>query len=387
MYENLLHQDEISGRLKRDFLKNSLPPAMLFSGPVLSGKLTAALETARVLSCEKTGDWRCSCGLCAQHRVLTHPHTIITGARDLGPEIAASAELFRRDTSEGPRYLLVRSARKLLRRFDPLLWEGEEKKFVRVLPVMERLSENVDSLLPGSALLSAGKLEKLLECLVDDCLALQKFLPGVLPISQVRHITNWAAHSAGNDHKTVIIDSADRMLPSAKNALLKFLEEPPPETTAILIVERKSLLLPTIVSRLRDYSFRARMRTEEDEILQRVFREDGKRYNGLHEYFKAWRAAPSEHIKNLAHDFIEGAKAGYYPEEMHKITDHLQLNDLLEAMSIFMQTSWKENCGSIPLSQSREIEYLREARIRAESLNLPIPLILRSLHLSLGLAE
>ena len=58
------------GVLKRDFLKSSLPPAMLFSGPVLSGKLTAALETARVLSCEKTGDWRCSCGLCAQQSRL-----------------------------------------------------------------------------------------------------------------------------------------------------------------------------------------------------------------------------------------------------------------------------------------------------------------------------
>jgi DNA polymerase-3 subunit delta' len=90
------------------------------------------------------------------------------------PEISASAEVLRRDDSDAPRFLLVRSARKLLRRFDPVLWEGDEKKLVKARAMMERLAETVDNILPGKALPEGKKLEKLLDSLVDDCAVSKK---------------------------------------------------------------------------------------------------------------------------------------------------------------------------------------------------------------------
>ena len=51
MFENLLGQNEILHTLKSDLEADRLPPAILFSGPPGSGKITAALELARVLSC------------------------------------------------------------------------------------------------------------------------------------------------------------------------------------------------------------------------------------------------------------------------------------------------------------------------------------------------
>ncbi len=55
--------------------------------------------------------------------------------------------------------------------------------------------------------------------------------------------------------KITIIEHADRMNAYASNALLKFLEEPHPNTYALLLVEDASLLLPTIQSRAQTIHF------------------------------------------------------------------------------------------------------------------------------------
>ncbi|MBT0958910.1 DNA polymerase III subunit delta' [Alphaproteobacteria bacterium KMM 3653] len=51
--------------------------------------------------------------------------------------------------------------------------------------------------------------------------------------------------------RVVIIDSADEMNPSAANAVLKLLEEPPEKTTLLLVCHRPARILPTIKSRCR----------------------------------------------------------------------------------------------------------------------------------------
>ncbi|MFT3915715.1 MAG: DNA polymerase III subunit delta' [Anaeromyxobacteraceae bacterium] len=53
----------------------------------------------------------------------------------------------------------------------------------------------------------------------------------------------------------VIFDPADRMNPQAQNALLKTLEEPPPETTLVLVSSSPDSLLPTIRSRCLRVAF------------------------------------------------------------------------------------------------------------------------------------
>jgi len=53
----------------------------------------------------------------------------------------------------------------------------------------------------------------------------------------------------------VIVDPADAMNAQAQNALLKTLEEPPDETTLVLVASRPDLLLPTIRSRCARVAF------------------------------------------------------------------------------------------------------------------------------------
>ena len=95
MFENLVSQ-EAGKLLSSDIKKNSLPGALLFSGPEASGKLSAALETARILSCHQTpqGKWLCTCPSCLQHKSLVCSNLMLMGPRDCSLEISAAAKTF-----------------------------------------------------------------------------------------------------------------------------------------------------------------------------------------------------------------------------------------------------------------------------------------------------
>jgi len=69
--------------------------------------------------------------------------------------------------------------------------------------------------------------------------------------------------------RAVIVDPADDLEPSASNALLKSLEEPPQGTFFILVAHRLGRLLPTIRSRCRVLRFPALAHDEIDAILRR----------------------------------------------------------------------------------------------------------------------
>ncbi|MFE5278853.1 DNA polymerase III subunit delta', partial [Bacillus cereus] len=56
--------------------------------------------------------------------------------------------------------------------------------------------------------------------------------------------------------KVYTIVHADRMTVNAANSLLKFLEEPTSETTAILLTEQTQKILPTILSRCQIVTFK-----------------------------------------------------------------------------------------------------------------------------------
>ena len=65
----------------------------------------------------------------------------------------------------------------------------------------------------------------------------------------LRYMLDHLSYTAGNYRKFGLIEDADRMGVEAQNALLKTLEEPPPETTIILSTANPASLLPTTRSR------------------------------------------------------------------------------------------------------------------------------------------
>jgi DNA polymerase-3 subunit delta' len=77
-----------------------------------------------------------------------------------------------------------------------------------------------------------------------------------IKVDQVRELGEFMALSpAMSNWRVAVIDSVDELEPSAANALLKMLEEPPPNTIFFLVSHAPGRLLPTIRSRCRRVQF------------------------------------------------------------------------------------------------------------------------------------
>jgi DNA polymerase-3 subunit delta' len=92
---------------------------------------------------------------------------------------------------------------------------------------------------------------------------------GVERIRDLRDFTEMSSHLGGR--KVIVINPADRLHPSAANALLKTLEEPPPATLFVLVSARPQQLLPTLRSRC----FRLDFRVPGSDVALAWLRENG----------------------------------------------------------------------------------------------------------------
>lgn len=78
-----------------------------------------------------------------------------------------------------------------------------------------------------------------------------------IPVDVVRRLSGFfGRHAAQGGWRIAIIDAADEMNRAAENALLKTLEEPPPQSLLILIANAPGALLPTTRSRCRKLSLK-----------------------------------------------------------------------------------------------------------------------------------
>jgi len=79
-----------------------------------------------------------------------------------------------------------------------------------------------------------------------------------IKVEQIRELGEFLSLSAAlSPWRVVIIDTLDDLEPSGANALLKMLEEPPPNTLFFLVSHAPGRLLPTIRSRCRRLDFQA----------------------------------------------------------------------------------------------------------------------------------
>ncbi len=287
MYENLLDQDGIKASLSGDVGSGSVPPALLFSGPPASGKMTAALETARVLSCTRQGAWNCSCPDCLRHRLLLHGDLLLFGKRSFPEEIAVAKEFLSRSPGQASAYFFLRSIQKLLARFNPQLWTGEETRLGKAAGLIQSIQEALDPIDPE--ILAGGlpdPVAKAAESASADALSLEALVPETPGVFMVRNMEVWAQLAPAGRRKTVIIENADRMQDSARNAMLKILEEPPETVRFILLTSRRASMMATILSRSRLYAFAPRDAAAAARVISRVFKSD-EMAPSLQSYFES----------------------------------------------------------------------------------------------------
>jgi DNA polymerase-3 subunit gamma/tau len=306
VFENILGQPVIS-LLSSDISGGTLAPSMLFSGPLASGKGSAALELGRILSCEQSGAWNCSCPACTRHRQLVHPDILLLGPRNFSAEIAASAAAFLRDPPvQAARFLFIRSVRKLLARFSPVLWE-DEPKIAKLNPYIQSLDEDLDEL----NITDNEALKKTVNGILKNSFKLEsEGIGDLIPVSQIRRAAWWSRLAPQGKRKLMVIENADHMRDEARNSLLKILEEPPETVTIVLASAHPEALLPTILSRLRLYRFIARDKAVEASVIRKIFR-DSREYAGpIGAYLDSFLSVSEETLYSLAALFVASVALG-----------------------------------------------------------------------------
>jgi DNA polymerase-3 subunit gamma/tau len=294
VFENIIGHGPTTTVLRDEVVAGRLPRAVLLSGPAYSGKLSIALELARVLACARTGTWGCECGPCLRHRDLSFPYLLLMGWRYWEVEIRAAAELLQRSQSAASYHFFVRAVRKLTRRYDRLLWEGEETRLRPAVGPVSELNDLLEGLDPG---LTGTALEKRcakIETQVGKLVATIK--TDNVAIGQIRNVERWLHLSAPESRKVVILEHAEGIQESSRNALLRLLEEPPAGVHLILLTRRSDALIATLRSRLREYALRERSSRQQGEVLRRIFRREQETPSSLRDYFLTWQEFGAESL-------------------------------------------------------------------------------------------
>jgi len=305
MFENLIAQPA-AALLMDDLGASRLPPSILFSGPEASGKLTAALELARILSCaEGHALWSCTCGSCRRHKELTHPDLLIMGPRNSILEIRAASGAFLAKKTPATRYLFIRSIRKLTLRFNPELTGDDDTRAQKAVPLLSAINESLEEIDPSRPLPEDAALEKIVRSLVEDAEKIEMdFMYDSIPVSQVRNAASWARLSPSGKKKVLVVENADRMQEAARNAFLKVLEEPPADVAFILTTSRRGAIMPTILSRVRTYAFVERSSESQAEVIARVFHDSPHKGESLAAFFYRFLPVPLDTISMAADTFL-----------------------------------------------------------------------------------
>ena len=178
--------------------------------------------------------------------------------------------------------MFVRSVRKLTSRFNPVFYEGDDKvsKISPYIQTIDELLEEFDPLRPIEKLGDIEKIKKNAENLLTQCEKLESsFMYDSVPVSHIRNASSWARFTTSSGKKVLIIENADRMLETVRNALLKILEEPPEDTLFILTTSKRGAVMPTILSRVRTYPFIERTEEQNNDVISRVFHDEGRNIN------------------------------------------------------------------------------------------------------------
>lgn len=322
MFDNVISQNVVKFLID-DILKDKFPGAVLFSGPEASGKLTCALETARVLSCEgvERGHWECTCPSCVKHRQMVSNNILLLGPKNKSLEIFAAKKTLLTQSYqnskhlEASRHLYIRAIRKLLARYNPVLHEGNDN-YSKVLSTIQSINETLE-LIDFSKTLPEGKeLENILNELDNLCEKLENSsVSDTITISQVRNLSSWAHFTNSSEKKIIILENVETMIEASRNALLKILEEPPKNTIFILTSSRRGAILPTILSRVRTYNFIERNQLAQKEVLERVFHVyNTEEINTVKDYLFSFLPISLQSIKQQSQLFFDTIAKGQVPD-------------------------------------------------------------------------
>jgi DNA polymerase-3 subunit gamma/tau len=282
---------------------------------------------------------------------------MLMGPRDCSLEISAAAKTFtdahfiNAKFIDAARYLFLRSVRKLILRFNGILWEGDSN-LNKIGSLIEEINENLEVLDFPRELPDITEVKKICEEISKLCTKLEEdFLYDSIPINQVRNMEAWAHIKTEEGRKTVIIENADRMQTSVRNALLKILEEPPEDVVFILLTSKRNAIMQTILSRVRTYNFADRTLEQQREVITRVFHNED--FSGsINDYLLTYLPVTPSEIKSQARIFYNSVanrqicNIEEIVKKCEKFYPRIELRLFLSFIAEFMRPMFNSQAGS-----------------------------------------
>lgn len=252
-------QKGIAAQLSNQILGGTFTQVNLFGGSRYSLRMTSAIETARVLSCTEEALPACRCRSCRKFESLTMQNLVIVSNRDHQSVIETALGSFVRLRSDFSRNFLLHSVRILLLQYHASLLGNTQSA---AQSTNYESASNVSDLLMDLSQKKGELSEKEAKALAQSLKTALKPLLATsrknttISVNQVRSLDEWISRTSMGQQKTfIIIEGLEDTNVSARNSLLKMLEEPPTDVYFFLISEYPNRIMQTILSRVRKYSF------------------------------------------------------------------------------------------------------------------------------------
>ncbi|MGA2775687.1 MAG: DNA polymerase III subunit [Candidatus Omnitrophota bacterium] len=172
---------------------------------------------------------------------------------------------------------------------------------------------------------------------------------GAIRIGHIRQLQKNISYKAYEGRlKFFIIDNAHNLNPSASNALLKVLEEPPQGSVIILITDKPFLLFKTIVSRCKAIKFTALNRRVLEKILKADYNLDSDTTHFL-AYFSEGRLGKALRLKDT----------GVLNEKNALIDNFIQVKDFRLGNLTLQKRDEVRDCLNILAGWFRDIYLLK----------------------------
>lgn len=323
MFESLLpYRKEVALDLIQQISAKTLPHALLFSGVPFSGRLSLALETARIVSCANDGASLCSCASCRSFARYAMHNVIFVGSRNHKIRIESALTNFTELRTKESQRQLLRALRMMLLQFHSALLDSSTQRQGAAFDAAAEIDETLFALEEASSdefPAYAEKLQSLLKPLLTTTNRATS-----LTIGQVRSLQEWTLHTSFEHRpRWIILEGVEHSTVGTRNSLLKLLEEPPKQTFIVLISEHPSRLLPTILSRVQHFHIRPFSEDEKNRLLAEVFFADGSTYTSLYHYILERSGIPCQRLTKQAQEFLERIGS-------HVVLSHKELSALCE---------------------------------------------------------
>lgn len=289
MFEDLsLSQKDMAQQLTFQIQSRTFTQVNLFGGERYSLRMTTAIECARVLSCKEEGGQFCRCSSCRKFETMSMQNLVIVSHRDHNSVIETALSSFIRLRSDFSRRFLVRSIRILLLQYHAsLMVSGQSAAQSANYESASAVNDMLLDIVQGGDELSEKDAKALVQPLRT---ALKPLLTAskkntTISVNQVRSLEEWVRRtSMGEQKRFIILEGLEETNASARNSLLKMLEEPPQDVYFFLISEFPNRIMQTILSRVRKYTFPP-LKQESIQALLAPFFVGDTRFEDLESFF------------------------------------------------------------------------------------------------------